>query len=113
MTTAGKNLLRNLLILADVNHLDNSNAAIEIITTPVARTGMDSGHPKFTNVSNNELIFQTIVDVVANDGKTFSGVDLYNKTSGGTQVIDGALSITTTISQLQGLKIQVLMKLIR
>ena len=113
LTTAGKNLLRNLLILADVNHLDNSNAAIEIITTPVARTGMDSGHPKFTNVSNNELIFQTTVDVVANDGKTFSGIDLYNKTSGGTQVIDGALSITTTISQLQGLKIQVLMKLIR
>ena len=113
LTTAGKNLLRNLLILADVNYLDNSNAAIEIITTPVARTAMDSGHPKFTNVSNNELIFQTTVDVVTQDGKTFSGVDLYNKTSGGTQVIDGALSITTTISQLQGLKIQVLMKLIR
>ncbi len=113
LTTAGKNLLRNLLILADVNYLDNSNAAIEIITSPVARSAMDSGHPKFTNVSNNELIFQTSVDTTANDGKTFSGVDLYNKTSGGTKVIDGALSITTTIAQEQGLKIQILMKLIR
>lgn len=113
LTTASKNLLRNLLILADVNYLDNSNAAIEIITTPVARSAMDSGHPKFTNVSNNELIFQTSVDTSANDGKTFSGVDLYNKTSGGTKVIDGALSITTTIAQEQGLKIQILLKLIR
>ncbi|KKK86284.1 hypothetical protein LCGC14_2764790, partial [marine sediment metagenome] len=113
LTTAGKNLLRNLLILADVNYLDNSNAAIEIITSPVDRTGMDSGHPKFTTVSNDELIFQVTVDTTAQDGKTFSGMDLYNKTSGGTQAIDGALAITTTIAQLQGLIIQVLVKLIR
>lgn len=113
LTTLGKNLLRDLLILADTNHLDNTNTAIEIITTPVNREGMDSGHPKFTNVSNNELIFQATIDTTAQDGKTFSGIDLYNKTSGGTQVLDGTLSITTTIAQVQGLIIQVLMKLVR
>ncbi len=113
LTTLGKNLLRDLLILLDTNFLNEANAAIEIITSPVDRNAMDSGHPKFTNVSNNELIFQSTIDTTAQDGKTFAGIDLYNKTSGGTQVIDGALATTTTIAQVQGLIIQVLMKLIR
>ena len=113
LTTVGKNLLRNLLILADANYLDNSNAAIEIITSPVDRNVMDGSNPKFTTVSLDELIFQSTIDTTAQDGKTFAGVDLYNKTSGGTQVIDGALAIITTIAQVQGLKIQVLMKLTR
>lgn len=110
LTTAGANLLRDILSVASTLFLDNSNAAIEIITSPVDRTGMDSGFPKFTTIGKDQLKYEVTIDTVTLDGKTFSGMDLYNLTIGGTQVMDGALAITTTITNTQNMKAQILIK---
>lgn len=119
ITSVGSLLLRDILIGDDTNYLDNPNSGIEIVvatTAPpsVIRTPMTGGFPKFKTTVKDQLIYEVAIDTVANDGEDFDGMDLYNEAvSGGTQVIDGALALTTVISQNQNINCQMLWKLVR
>jgi len=119
LTTAGINLIRDLYSGHDTNFLDNSNASIEVTTTAPStyREGMEASHPEFPTTLMDVLRFQidisgADVDGAGIDGETFTEVDLYNKTSGDTKIIDGVVG-TTNFNNLQNLIIQILLKMTR
>ena len=122
LSTAGANLLRDFIAGFDIsNFLDNSNSAIEIITTAPStyREGMAATHPKFINATKDSVRYQTNIDTTdidseGLDGETFTIMDLYNKTGAGlgTKVIDGTVG-ATTFNVLQNIFAQIVLKLTR
>ena len=119
LTTDGKNLLVDLLIGQSTDYLDNSNAAIEIVKTDSStyRDGMDTGYPNFASGNLEQLTWLSVVTTTEISDNSlgavsFTGMDLYNKTSGGTQVTDVDVA-STKINSLQNLGLQYVLKLVR
>lgn len=119
LTTDGKNLLVDLLIGQSTDYLDNSNAAIEIVKTDSStyRDGMDTGYPNFASGNLEQLTWLSVVTTTEISDNSlgavsFTGMDLYNKTSSGTQVTDVDVA-STKINSLQNLGLQYVLKLVR
>jgi len=101
VSTAGLNLIRDLISGLVYDYLDNSNTSIEVTNgSDTFRTGMDSGYPLFETTLYNQLLYRI---TVANPGDyptdtAFSIVRLYNQTSGGVNAIESTIPDVTTRS---------------
>ena len=117
LTTDGRNLIADIIIGDSTDYLDNTNASILINNSGATRPGMDTGYPSFASGNNQTLTWLSLVsttditdDSLAN--QTFTAMDLYNKTTSGTQVTDVDVASTKIIAS-QNLGLQYVMKLVR
>ena len=96
----GLALIRDLQIGAVGDFLDSSNAAIEVQGSATYREAVNSPTPIFTVTSFDKIKWQiTIVNPGEfATGGTITQVDLYNKTSGGVQVLTLTVPTITTIA---------------
>ena len=119
LTTDGRNLIADIIIGDSTDYIDNSNASIEINTSGSGayRKTMDTGYPSFASGNTQTLTWLALVsttnisdDSLAN--QTFATMDLYNETTGGTQVTDVDVASTKIIAS-QNLGLQYVMRLVR
>jgi hypothetical protein len=113
------NLLAELTCGQSSDYLDNSNAAIEIISAGgiTFRDTMETGYPSFASGNTEQLTWLAIATTTQISGAslgndTFTSMDLYNKTSGGTQIVDATVS-SSKIYTDQNLGLQYRIKVVR
>ncbi len=103
LTNLGRNRFRDLVTNNSTDYLDNTNAHIEVITSPVYRDDMrDASYPR-VNVVGDKMTLSTEItaaEISSNslDGKTYTGIDVYEAASAGDQLVDGELGATVTIN---------------
>ena len=102
LTNAGRKLIRDLLIGASTNYMDNAGSWIEIQTTTPYRDSMATSYPDL-NQAGTKLIYQTEItaaEILANslDGETYTGMDLVDAASAGNTIFDGEVGYTVDVN---------------
>ena len=101
ITDIGRTLFRDLLVNNSSDYLDNTGSWIEIVTAPVFRDGMEPTSPEVVQ-GGTKIIYQsqlTAAEIVSNslNGKSYTGIDIYDAVSGGNKIFDGESGYTIGI----------------